>query len=44
MLIEEDMDSMMQQIIGKLNLLNYEKDLCRVKGIKPIHDAYFIVS
>jgi len=34
----------MQSIMGKLHLLNYEKDFCKSKGLRPIHEAYFIVN
>ena len=35
---------MMDQIKGKLSLLNYEKELCQNKGLKPINDAYFAIT
>jgi hypothetical protein len=43
-LIEDDLSGMMDQIKGKLSLLNYEKEFCQTKGLKPINEAYFAIS
>lgn len=34
----------MEDILEKLKLLNYEKDLCSQQGLKPLTRAYFAIQ
>ena len=39
---DDDQFSFSQKLIGNLTLLNYEREYCKARGLRPINDAYFI--
>eukprot|EP01017_Pseudomicrothorax_dubius_P029003 TRINITY_DN3493_c0_g1_i13.p1 TRINITY_DN3493_c0_g1~~TRINITY_DN3493_c0_g1_i13.p1 ORF type:complete len:397 (+),score=127.10 TRINITY_DN3493_c0_g1_i13:70-1260(+) len=41
---EEDLTALMEEIIEKLRLLNYEQQFLANKGLKPLNKAYFAFS
>jgi len=41
--VEEDCTGLMEEILDKLKLLNYEKNFLEQKGLKPLNTAYFAI-
>jgi len=38
---DDDIYSFSQKLIGNLNLLNYDREYCKARGVRPINEAYF---
>jgi len=41
---QEDCTALMEEILEKLKLLNYEKEFLAQKGLKPLNRAYFAIA
>jgi len=41
---DDDMYSYSQKLLANLTLLNYEKEYCKVKGVRTINEAYFTIQ